>query len=63
MQEWEARQIARDRWGPDAWVEQTDAGFYVGDCTGKWWFKRKRYRGWGLSWEAAFEDTEKGGKK
>lgn len=59
MQEWEARQISRNKWGPDAWVEETDAGFYVGDWAGKLWWKSKRYRGWGLSWESAFEDAEK----
>lgn len=56
MQEWEARQIARNKWGPDAWVEETDAGFYVGDRTRS---RRKRYRGWGLSWEEAFTDADK----
>lgn len=56
MTEWQARQEARNRWGLEAFVEETMAGFYV--RSSEEWNKAK-HMGWGLSWEAAFADADR----
>jgi hypothetical protein len=56
MQKWQARQKARELWGPSGDVEETDAGCYVGIGFPNWF-------GWGLTFEEAFKDAEKRKKK
>jgi hypothetical protein len=55
MTEWQARYEARTRWGAEAFVEETGAGFYV--RSHEEWNKAKHF-GWGLSWREALADVD-----
>jgi hypothetical protein len=56
MTEWQAWQEARNRWGPEAFVEETMAGFYVRSHEG---WNTASQSGWGFSWEEAFADADR----
>jgi hypothetical protein len=56
MTKWQVRREARTRWGPEAFVEETMAGFYV--RSHEEWNKANHF-GWGVSWKEAFADADR----